>query len=50
MGYGRIEAIYVITQMLVGDGDNTRQQRLNIFNANFTLIGLYSGEHSVNGH
>ena len=36
--------------MIIGDGDASRADRLNIFNADITSIGIYSGSHQDLGH
>jgi uncharacterized protein YkwD len=36
--------------MIIGDGDATRTDRLNLLNPLHTVTGIFSGTHSANGH
>jgi hypothetical protein len=40
----------MVLWMIIGDGDATRADRLNILNPDQTKVGIFSGTHSVNGH
>jgi hypothetical protein len=48
--YKRITGLDVVVAMIIGDGDASRADRLNIFNADITSIGIYSGSHQDLGH
>jgi uncharacterized protein YkwD len=50
MNYKRINAIDVVIDLLISDGDSTREARYNIMNPNLLHIGAYSGTHTTNGH
>ena len=50
MNYQRINGLEVVMRMIIGDGDATRTDRLNLMNTAYTVVGIFSGTHSTNGH
>lgn len=50
MAYGQITGVNVIKALLIGDGDDKRANRENIFNPDHMVVGIYSGTHKASGH
>jgi hypothetical protein len=48
--YSKITAMDIVVQLLVGDGDDTRANRVALFNSNYSHVGVYTGSHSSEGH
>ena len=47
--FGGTEPEMVISNLLVSDGDESRSQRVSMFNENLNLIGVASGKHNQYG-